>query len=219
MDFTHTTACEDRDFPEWHGGRTHALVWALLLEYPELEQFIADARSRLDGLLLPRYERQPHVTVAFAGLAEQPGLPGYDGEDLEADLDRLRSVVCGPVDVRATGWGSFPMVPYLAVKSEWLHRAHAALDRNDAERDQMSYVPHVTVGHWAGAWRRDSVLERLAAPLPTQDWQVSELSLMRYETHDIAGPLEPVGHMGLADGRWSLPHEAPDKVPRRISRS
>ncbi len=212
MGFTHTTACQDRDFPEWHGGRSHALVWALVLEDPELEHCIADARSRLSGLLLRRYERQPHVTVAFAGLAAEPGLPGYDAEDLDADLASLRSLLDGPVEVRATGWGSFPMVPYLAVESDWAPRVHAALSRDIVPGDPMPYVPHVTVGHWAGAWRRDSVLERLDAPHPTQSWQVSRLSLLRYETHDIAGRLEPIGHVGLGDGQWSLERVDPADV-------
>lgn len=202
--FTHTTACHDRDFPEWHGGRSHALVWALMLDEPDVEQCVAAARSRLDGLLFPRYERQPHVTVAFAGLAAEPGLPGYDDALLARDLERLTPLVHGPVSVRATGWGSFPMVPYLAVESEWLNLANAALEQTSASLHSMPYVPHVTLGHWSGQWPRETVLERLDAPLPERSWQVPELSLMRYETHDIGGRLEPVGRLNRTSGRWSI---------------
>ena len=63
-----TIASEDRDFAEWHGGRTHAAVWAFELDLPEVREMIAAAHRRLGHLLLPRYARQPHVTVAFAGL-------------------------------------------------------------------------------------------------------------------------------------------------------
>ena len=203
MPFTRTIACQNRDFPEWHGGRTHALVWALLLEEPDVEKCVADARLRLEGLLLPRYERQSHVTVAFAGLVAEPDLPGYNEEHLATDLATITPLLDGPVEVRATGWGSFPMVPYLAVESDWLHRARAAMEPNAVELHQMSYVPHVTLGHWSGEWPRESVLERLDAPLPERTWQVSMLSLLRYETHDIAGPLEPVGQIDLITGHWS----------------
>ncbi len=202
MGFTHTTTCQDRDFPEWHGGRTHALVWALLIGDRELEQCIAGARSRLDGLLLPRYLRQPHITVAFAGLAAEPGLPGHGDDELTEDLARLQPLIHGAVTIRPTLWGTFPMVPYLAVESPWLFQAHAALNRSTDEDHGMSFIPHVTIGHWAGAWRRDTILERLQAPVPTQNWKVSELSLLRYETHDIAGPLQPVGGLDLLTGRW-----------------
>ena len=199
MPFTHTIACEDRDFPEWHGGRRHALVWALELHAPELQGCLADARSRLKDLLLPRYDRQPHVTIAFAGLAAEAGLPGYDEVRLAADLSCLSALRAGPIELRASKWNSFPMVPYLAVESAWLHHAHAALD--DGEHP-MDYVPHLTVGHWAGRWPRHEVLARLEAPVPTETWHVVELSLLRYDTPDIAGPLEVVGRFNLANAGW-----------------
>ncbi|RMB61867.1 2'-5' RNA ligase family protein [Tessaracoccus antarcticus] len=199
--FTHTISCQDRDFPEWHGGRTHALVWALELRQPDVGDVVTSARARLDGLLLPRYERQPHVTVAFGGLAGDDGLAGYGGERLANDLSSLRPLLEGPLEVSATGWGSFPMVPYLAVESPWLPRAHQLLDHGATEHG-MTYLPHVTLGHWAGEWRRDDVLDRLDAPLPTRSWSVGELSLLRYETHDIAGRLEPVGRLDLTHGTW-----------------
>ncbi len=203
--FTHTTACQDRDFPEWHGGRSHALVWALLLEDPNMQRCVAQARSRLDGLLLPRYARQPHVTVAFAGLADEPGLPGYTDQDLAADLAAISPLVDGPVKIRATGWGCFPMVPYLGVESDWLHTAHSALEKGRDPAHTMSYVPHVTLGHWSGKWPRTDVLAQLDGPLPRRQWHVSELSLLRYTTHDIAGPLERVGGLNLSCGRWAAP--------------
>lgn len=201
--FEETIACQDRDFPEWHGGRHHALVWALELDAPGLQHVVDAARTRLDGLLLPRYDRQPHVTVAFAGLGAQPGLPGYDDLRLAQDLASLKPLVRGSVELRPTGWGSFPMVPYLGVGSQWLVDAHRVLDRGAGEAHGMGYVPHVTLGHWCGRWPRRAVLDRLEAPLPTHTWRVGALSLMRYETHDIAGELEPVGRLDLSGGVWT----------------
>lgn len=34
-------------------------------------------------------------------------------------------------------------------------------------------------------------------------WRVEVLSLLRYETHDIAGRLRPVGHLSLTAGLWA----------------
>ncbi|MGO1489240.1 MAG: 2'-5' RNA ligase family protein [Arachnia sp.] len=198
-----TSACQDRDFPEWHGGRSHALVWALMLDASDIEQCLTAARGRLAGLLLPRYRRQPHVTVAFAGLAAEPGLPGYDDDRLSADLATMQSLIEGPVEIRPTGWGSFAMVPYLGVEANWLHAARAALDITAVQLHKMPYVPHVTVGHWCGEWPFDVVLERLEGPVPQRSWSVSKLSLLRYATRDIAGPLEEVGSLDLVHGLWS----------------
>lgn len=200
--FTHTVACTDRDFPEWHGGRSYAFVWAALLNDPELQQCITAARSRLGELLLPRYHRQPHVTVAFAGLAQEPDLPGYADPELAADLHALAPLALGPVEVRATVWESFPMVPYLGVSSDWLGNTHAALNTRVPKEWVTKYVPHVTVGHWAGRWPRQQALRQLYATVPSSAWQVNELSLLRYETRDIAGPLEPVGTFNLSTGAW-----------------
>lgn len=201
-EFTHTIACQDRDFPEWHGGRRHAYVWALELSEPELRKCVDAARARLAGLVLPRYRRQPHVTVAFAGLAAEPGHHGYDGAALASDLERLAPSVQGPVEVRATGWGSFPMVPYLGVEATWLTGAHRVLDGGVGEAHGMSFRPHVTVGHWLGEWPRGEVLARLDAPVPAQVWTVAELSLLRYDTDDVAGPLTAMGRMDLTSGNW-----------------
>ena len=203
MGFTHTIACEDRDFPEWHGGRAHALVWALLLDGPDVQECVDAARMRLQGLVLPRYERQPHVSVAFAGLAEEPGLPGYAEEHLAADLATITPLLEGPVEILSAGWGSFPMVPYLAVESDWLHKARVELDRHAAELQQMTYVPHVTLGHWCGNWPRAEVMDLLGPPLPSHIWRVRELSLLRYVASDIAGPLETVGSVDLTLGEWT----------------
>ena len=38
---------------------------------------------------------------------------------------------------------------------------------------------------------------------PPLEVEVSEWALMAYETHDIAGPLDIVGVLSLADGTWS----------------
>ncbi|HMT87522.1 MAG TPA: 2'-5' RNA ligase family protein [Arachnia sp.] len=199
-----TIACEDRDFAEWHNGRRHAAVWAFELDRPEVRDMLGQARRRLASLLLPRYERQPHVTVAFAGLIADDD---FSDERLDADLALLRGLLDGPVILRATGWDSFPMVPYLRVAADWPHVAREALTRSRPLAAE-SYQPHVTVGMY------DAVVPicepvRLLDGLPFGGtWELTELSLLRFETADIAGPLEVVGRLSLSDGGFRHPAEA-----------
>ena len=69
-------------------------------------------------VLLPRYERRPHVTVAYAGLLPTPGATPaeqfYGPDRLARDILTLRRLAVRPFRVQVGGWGSFPMVPYLS---------------------------------------------------------------------------------------------------------
>ena len=195
------------DFHRWHGGREHALVWALDVDRPDMRDLVAAAQARLDGLLVPGYHRQPHVTVSFAGLLGEPDLPAYGRDELERDLAAVRPTLAGPVDVRAAGWDSFLMAPYLAVDAPWLRQANAALPGVPADAP-ASYDPHVTVGLFAVAAPLDEVMARLQAPVPEQVWRVTHLSLMRYATRDIAGPLTTEGRLDLTTGEWSWEDDA-----------
>lgn len=199
MRATHTIACRDRNFAEWHGGREHAVAWALELDRPEVRTLLAQARTKLEGYLLPGYLRQPHVTLVFGGLV---GHGEYDGVQLAADLSLLRKLIAGPVSLAADGWGTFPMVPYLALRGDWLAEAHAVLTHGAPEEHAMAFTPHVTVGHYGGVWPLEEPLELLSG-LPTAGgWVVPELSLVRFRTASVAGPLQVVGRLDLADGRW-----------------
>lgn len=201
----HTVACRDRDFAEWHGGCTHALVWAILVDTDGVREAVGDARGRLSGLLLPRYDRQPHVTLAYAGLMPAAGSTPIeepvDATRLIQAVDALRASGTRPFGLRVSGWGSFEMVPYLAVDAPELHTAHRALHPN---ADSTSYVPHVTVGHYAESRPMDDVAARLdpwaRGPI---DVEVREITLLAYETRDIAGPLTVVGILSLDDGAWT----------------
>lgn len=195
-----TTACQDRDFRDWRGDHEHALAWVMRVEQPDAAEQLERARTHLDGLLLPRYQRQPHVTVGFAGLL---GEGGYTAAHLAADVERLRSLVDGPLRLRATGWGSFPMVPFLGVECAWLHRANGVLTAGLAAEHRTQYRPHLTVGHFSVVVPIVSVLERLA-PLPVSGhWQATALSLVRFDAADIAGPLTVEGELDLVRGDWS----------------
>lgn len=199
---THTLACKDRDFVEWHGGRSHAVAWALELDHPDVRRMVAAARARLEGYLLRGYLRQPHVTLVFGGLVGD-GDDEYGQARLEADIALLRRLAAGPVRLRADGWGTFPMVPHLCLADDWLSHAHGVLTHDAPAEHAMEFRPHVSVGHYGGRWPIEEPLELLREVPATGEWVVPELSLVRFQTSRIAGPLQVVGRLDLATGGWT----------------
>lgn len=201
-----TIACEDRDFVEWHGGCEHALVWAVEADAAPVRAAVASARERWSDVLLPRHQRQPHITVAYAGPVPTPGATPVDApytpDRLVSDLERLRAVGIGPFTVRVGGWDTFPMVPYLPAAAPELVRLNAALTQGSPH--DGGYVPHVTIGHYAVSRPTDELRARAAGwRAPRIDpLEVAEISLLAYATRDIAGPLTTVGRLRLADGAW-----------------
>lgn len=192
-----TIACQDRDFTEWHGGRTHALAWVLDVDDETSRRLVAAGRRRLGDMVLSRYRRQPHVTLTFVGLVD---------DDVRVrvatDVDALRDVCAGPVTMTATGWGTFPMVPHLVLECDWLVRANRLLTRGAPPDHLMDYVPHLTLGHYAGSWPQSAPLARLGDLAAAGSWTSDALGLVRFSTADIAGPLETVGRLDLTTGAW-----------------
>lgn len=188
-----TIACEDRDFTEWRGGAEHVLIWAVLVDVDGVRAAVDQARARWADVLLPRYERQPHVTLGYGGPVAAEGMapadPVYTQERLDADRRALERLDLAPFDVRIGGWGTFEMSPYLRAEATELEVMAEAL----GEGRRRAYVPHVTVGHYSVAVPLASVAER------AEGWEFDELvvpvrrvSLLRYEAADIAGPLEEI---------------------------
>lgn len=211
LNLTHTLACEDRDFPEWHGGCRHAMVWAVDADVSAVRAAVEEARELLADVLLPRYARQPHVTFAYAGLVPSPGArpgeaPCAPGR-LASDIAALCRLAARPFTVRLAGWGSFPMVPYLAAEAPELHAAHRAVAAG-------GYVPHVTLGHYSVSRPLTDIAARVEgwAP-PAVEVTVREWLLLAYETHDIAGPLTTLGRLSLDDGTWTLESDLPGLSP------
>lgn len=203
---SYTVACEDRDHPEWHRGIDRAYLWGFLVDMD-----LAPARAALAGLLLPRYERQPHVTLAYCGLAEME----FDDARLAADLARLRRAADGPVGLRPVGWGSFLGSPMLEVTGDWLQGAHALLAGEDEVRRLRPYRPHITLGFYSGRWPVARVLDALAAVPPPGGWHVEQLHLLSYATRDIAGELHVEGRFDLATGGFARVTVAEPRRPAR----
>ena len=210
-----TEACEDRDFAEWHQGCPWCAVWVVRAEHAAVQAMVDGARAQIPSALLPRYARQPHITVAYRGL--MAGNTGharaeFSAEQLVRDRAALQAAQLRPFTVEVGGAASFTTVPYVAVAAQHtLLQAHDALHAQ-APYPGWQYVPHVTVGHYAKRLPMDAVLQALAQSPENQasvTLEVDALWLARYRTCDIAGPLFWEGRFDLRTQRYIA---APDAL-------
>ncbi|WP_370680855.1 2'-5' RNA ligase family protein [Comamonas sp. GB3 AK4-5] len=225
MSFMHTGAmehvpsltqpCEDRDFAEWHQGCPWCAVWVVLVHDAAVAASVQAARHALGAALLPRYARQPHLTLAYRGLCAADGHPQaeFGAARLQADLAALQALQQLPFSVQLQGLGSFTTVPYLCVTQGAAELAglHQALQRQPPVAG-WRYVPHLTLGHYAQALPMLALVERLHAlgiGQPALPLQVEQLALVRYATQDIAGPL-------TAEGVWDLQQQRYFPAPEAL---
>lgn len=193
---TSTLAAIDADFTRWHGGCRTAAVWVVEVDTPEVRAAVEAMRECLSDLLLPRYERQPHVTVAFGGLLPEPGTAPtgvlYPEDLQELHAARIAELDVAPFTVRAQGWGLFTSVPYLAVSAPELAALHEALIKERPANADFApdYVTHITAGHFGVEVPLAVVRDRLRNfDYPAIDLPINHLTLAHYATSDIAGPL------------------------------
>lgn len=210
----HTEVCEDRDFAEWHQGRPWCGVWVVRAEAPRVQALVQVARSALRPWLLPRYARQPHITLAYRGLMPRDaadtqaefGLP-----QLLADVQALQAAQLPPFAWQLQGVGSFSTVPYLALShSPALHIAHEALMAR-MPYPGWHYVPHITLGHYGRRLPLAEALQALQSSVPDGPLhaaQADALWLARYRSSDIAGPLYFEGRFDLATQQYVAEPEA-----------
>lgn len=199
----YTQVCEDRNFSEWHQGCPWCAVWVVRVDTVPVQAMMQAVRATMADYVLPRYERQAHVTLAYRGL--MGGGRGHDHAqfswaDLQRDIACLRAGHFQPFALQLKGAGSFATVPYLAVVEQpELRSLHGAMTA-EAPYPEWAYVPHVTLGHYACEVPMPCVLQRLQSAVPDGIWwqsSVSALWLARYRTHDIAGPLYFEGKFDL----------------------
>lgn len=197
---------ERRDFPEWHRGRPHYVLWALDVDTPALRARVAAAQHALDGLLLDGYVRQPHITLALCGFPARGPLPAEDEFEprrIATQVAALQADGPGAFDIAIGGLESFSSAPFLTV-----HDAGDTLSRLrrcvHAERAHPHgpYVPHVTVGLYAEAWPSAKVADRFGQvpAAPQLRHRVSRLSLLGYAAAQIGGALFTLAEYDLESG-------------------
>lgn len=203
FDGVHACPNVHRDFAEWHKGRGPYVFWALDIDTPEVRQTVSEVAGQLDGLLLCRYRRQPHITVEVCGFPISfPEAPDEFSPDwLASQCAALRLAAIAPFTLTIGGVSSFASAPFVKVIDPALGIAalRNSLAVNGEPRLLGDYVPHVTVGLYADAWPAEMLGERLM-PFADRDplqCRIDRLSLMAYQPNEIGGPLAGLGHFSL----------------------
>lgn len=217
---------ERRDFHAWHRGRPHYLLWALDVDTPPLRARVAAAQRALDGLLLASYLRQPHITLALCGfpaVARAPAADEFDAGLIARQLAALQTAAPAAFELAVGGLESFSSAPFLSV-----HDASGTLDtlrrclHVGGDDAHGGYVPHVTVGLYAGAWPTAELAARFhaLADVPRLACRIDRLSLMGYVAADIGGALFTLADYPLAARRlqWrrALGGTAADALRREV---
>lgn len=188
---THTFANEDRDFPEWHGGIARYGFWAVVVDCPQWQRLFEAGARHVAGHVLAGYRRQPHVTIAAAGLLDAAHLsPALR----QRQADAVRDAGEAAFDLQAGHLDTFTGSPHIAIRdpSDALTRLRARLHAVVRHDPPASYRPHLTLGLYRDAFPVDHVQRHLAgfrAP-PTVPLRVTQVSFCAYATHEVQGPFE-----------------------------
>ena len=200
-----TIPAEARDFPEWHHGRETYAVWILGLEDYDVREKVKAARERLNGYLLEPYPRQPHITLFVCGfLVDRPQYnDDFTHEQLGAQIQTLEKAQIAPFEIEIGGLNSFASAPFLEVHDleGGIPRLRKVLSRCAREFRTAPYIPHLTVGLYAGAFPSEQVARRLAdfSGKPIR-WEVNQITLATYQANEFAGKLSYEQHISLEAG-------------------
>ena len=186
---------EDRDYPEWHRGRTHYGVWLIDADISAVRERITQAQAHLAPLLV-HHQRQPHITLFVCGFVADVAAHGDDFTPamLAAQQAALQALQIKPFTLQIGAIDSFDSAVFLRVDDpdNGLAPLRQALGQGTREIRQSAYVPHLTVGLYNGVFDTQMVagqLQSFAAPTPIP-LRVQRIHFARYEARVLGGPLE-----------------------------
>lgn len=187
----YTIAHELRDFPEWHCGVARYGFWAVRVECPQWQSLFEAARRHVGAYVHDDYVRQPHITIAAAGLLDEAHL----SQSLrQRQIDAVRALNESAFELHTGPLDGFTSSPHIAVvdRSGALSRLRAGLHAVRRDDPAPLYRPHVTVGLYRAAFALSDVHRHLAefrtpSPAPLR---VCEVSFCAYLTHELQGRFE-----------------------------
>ncbi|MFQ3228825.1 2'-5' RNA ligase family protein [Reinekea sp.] len=193
-----TCATQVRDFIEWHQGVKHFGFWAIEVTASDCLTKIKDHQARLSKYLHQDYLRQPHITLATAGLISNQN---NQNVRVAKQIEQLERVKLSPFTIQLSGCDSFSVCPYLGVRdrSGQLNTLREPL-KGAPEHEVSDYTPHVTLGFYDKAYETKEIVERISE-LPSNDveFTVNEIIYAQYETNEVQGPYKVLHRLKLQD--------------------
>ncbi|MCU4638644.1 MAG: 2'-5' RNA ligase family protein [Acinetobacter sp.] len=192
-----------RDYPEWHLGRSDYALWYIEVDQPELIQYLDEIQTRFSDLLLPKQQRQYHITLFVCGFL-QPAVKQYDDDfqiqQLQQQIKLLEALQLTAFELEITQIDSFSSALFLQIQDQQgvLAQIRQQFAQVSAEIAALEYCPHITLGLYREAWSGDMVLQRIQQlPLKSIKIQVKNLTFGYYKAQILQGLLYPYQQIEL----------------------
>ncbi len=191
-----TIPTEKRDYEAWRRGRREYAVWSININSRAVQSRFEAAKAHLSDFLLQPYDRQMHVTLFVCGFLVDDARwdDDYPLSILERHLREVKDQRQGRFQMEIGGINSFATTPFLEVfdPAGGIKNIRRVLSRSHPEIRQMPYVPHLTLGLYAGRFSSQRVAEHMASfpPGPRIAYSVEEVVLSTYSASEVAGPLK-----------------------------
>ena len=209
----HTIESQQRDFVTWHQGRLPYVIWAIDVNTPAICVQVLAAQQHLAGLLLEPYLRQPHITLSVCGFPAHTVqlADDFSYTMLDAQISSLRQRHLKPFEIRVDALASFSLAPFFHVAdaNDNVVALHGCLQlasgNHVSSHSATPYVPHITVGLYAGNWCAQAVSQRLDSFVNVSELslRVSKISLMCYAPAVIGGTLQTLADYDLESGEMT----------------
>jgi len=200
-----TLPASERDYVEWHRGRTTYGLWLVELETEEISKKVQAARKHLADFLLKPYHRQPHISIFICGfLTEALSFDDdYTTEQLHVHAELLNNADIKPFAIEVGRLNSFASAPFLEVQdlNKGIERVRAVLSTTATEIGRSSFTPHVTIGLYSRAFQSRIVTGKISIfqSKPVR-LVVERLTFATYKAREIAGALAKKHSVALRSG-------------------
>lgn len=193
-----TLANEDRDFTEWHRGVARYGFWAVVVECPHWRRLFEAGARHMTTHVLADYRRQPHITIAAAGLLDEAHLsPALR----RRQVDVIRAAGESPFELHAGPLDTFTGSPHVSIldPSGALSRLRTGLQAIARHDPPATYRPHMTVGLYRDEFALHEVHRHLAAfdAPPVAPLRVRGISFCAYATRELQGPFDVLETISL----------------------
>lgn len=180
-------AVSPHDPLNWHQGIEHYGFWAIVVQQEDWLKAFQRARAHVKTLVLPDYQRAPHITLSACGLVDRAH---FCEEKLARQIRALEELKLSPFSLESLGLDSFETAPYLSInKHPLLLKIRGTLESICQDNPACDYHPHLTLGFYKQSYSLSTLQRHLSGytqpVLPSLS--VQSLCYCTYQTKEIQG--------------------------------
>ncbi|MFB6348142.1 2'-5' RNA ligase family protein [Moraxella sp. ZJ142] len=193
---------EFQDYPSWHKGRWHYVVWYIEIVGDNVLSYCKQMQSQFAQILHDGYRRQFHITLFVNGFLADA--PIYDDDCTLAQIAKqaqaIQRLKLPAFELGVKGVDGFSSSLFLAI-DDWadnLSRIRQALGGIKSEIAPDNYCPHITLGFYRQGITSHQVLTMIQnIPCPPQRFWVNQITVGHYQADKLQGELTPIQRIDL----------------------